>query len=234
MCLKTAPEALESQAGPISSGRMLRLISSERGRDMKAATVGKEEALEARLAMDLDGNFERLVRDYQDRLYSFAHRLTKIREDAEEVTQDAFVRAYRALQKYPAERIRALALRAWLYRITLNVARNRMRGKRREFVSIGGHDDGASGLPAWEPEDASENRPDSRYERSQRRADLASLVAGLPPRFQAPLILRYVEGLPLEEVATILNQPVGTTKSNVHRAINALRSAISDSRRAVR
>ena len=96
----------------------------------------QEDTLEAALARDLDGTFERLVRDYQDRLYSFACRLARNPEDAEEIAQDAFVRAYRALKTYPAERIRALSLKAWLYQITLNTARNRFRGKRHKFVSI--------------------------------------------------------------------------------------------------
>ncbi|HEY6064671.1 MAG TPA: sigma-70 family RNA polymerase sigma factor [Thermoanaerobaculia bacterium] len=184
------------------------------------------------LADDLDGTFERLVRTFQDRLYSFAHRLSGSREDAEEVTQDSFVRAYRALKTYPAERIRGLALQAWLYRITLNVARNRMRRKRVAQVSIeNGGAAGEAARRAWDSPDDAASRPDSRLEESQRRADLASLVATLPERYRSAIVLRYVEGLSLEEVAAILKQPLGTAKSNVHRAVNLLRRAITDSRR---
>ena len=67
----------------------------------------QEVALEAALAEDLEGSFERMVGEYQDRLYSFAHRLAGNPEDAEEIAQDAFVRAYRAMKTYEAERIRA-------------------------------------------------------------------------------------------------------------------------------
>ena len=173
------------------------------------------------LARDLDGSFEAVVREYQDRLYSFALRLTGRREDAEDVAQDAFVRAYRALQGYGAERVRALALKAWLYRITLNVARNRFRGKKRVFVP----------LEDWDASDDPSERPDARAERRRERADLATLVAGLPERYKNAIVLRYVEGLRVEEVAAVLKQPLGTTKSNLHRAVNALRDAISESRR---
>src|SRR5258708_206923 len=86
-----------------------------------------ERSLSAYLAVDLDGHFEHLVRTYQDRLYSFALRLTGSRQDAEESTQDAFVRAYRALQGYAEDRRRAMRLRPWLYQITLNTVRNRVR-----------------------------------------------------------------------------------------------------------
>ena len=192
-------------------------------------------SLNADLAADLDAAFEGMVRTFQDRLHSFAPRLCGNREDAEEVAQDAFVRAYRALKTYPAERIRALSLQAWLYRITLNVARNRWRGKRVRLVSLeNGGADGEAARRAWEAPDAAERRPDSRLEGEQDRAGLASLVATLPERYRAALILRYVEGLRLEEVATILKQPLGTAKSNVHRAVNLLRRAITDSRRAKR
>jgi RNA polymerase sigma-70 factor, ECF subfamily len=191
-----------------------------------------EHTLEAGLARDLEGCFERMVREYEDRLYTFAHRLSGNPEDAEEIAQDAFVRAYRALKTYPPERIRAMSLKAWLYQITLNVARNRARGKRPSHVSL--EDPGSDGRPAWEPEDDPDDRPDSRFERGRRRADIATLVAGLPERYRSALILRYMEGLRLEEVAAVLKQPLGTVKSNVHRAVNALREALLQSRRMPR
>ncbi|HTO87111.1 MAG TPA: sigma-70 family RNA polymerase sigma factor [Thermoanaerobaculia bacterium] len=199
---------------------------------MLGRTSSTDAALSASLAKDLDGSFEALVVRFQDRLFSFALRLTGRREDAEEVAQDAFVRAYRALKTYPPERVRTMVLKAWLYQVTLNVARNRLRRKRHPTMSLDeGHENGRRSAAREAPDDP-ENRPDARFEVKRQRADIASLVARLPERYRAPLILRYVEGLKLEEVAAILKQPLGTTKSNVHRAINALREALSESRRA--
>jgi len=209
----------------------LRLVNGP-GSSMEAAAASG--SLEAALAADLDGSFERLVYEYQDRLFTFAQRLAASREDAEEVAQDAFVRAYRALKTYPRERIRALSLKAWLYRITLNVARNRARGKRPQMLSLDERVAGGDGHAPWEPEDDAAKRPDARFEKESCRADIATLVAELPDRYRAALILRYMEGLRLEEVAAVLKQPLGTTKSNVHRAVNLLREAISESRRAGR
>lgn len=193
------------------------------------------DALTNELVLDLDGAFERMVRTFQDRIFSFALRLSGNREDAEEIAQDAFVRAYRALRTYPADRIRTLALQAWLYRIALNVARNRFRNKRARLVSLNaGGENREEAHRAWEAPDDPRGRPDSRFEEKESRAGIAALVAGLPERYRAALILRYVEGLRLEEVAAILQQPLGTAKSNVHRAVNLLRGAISDSRRTKR
>src|SRR5215471_740605 len=141
-----------------------------------STSMSQDETLRDGLARDLDGTFESLVRAYQDRLYSFALRVTRNAQDAEEVAQDAFVRAYRALATYGEERIRALALRAWLYRITLNVARNRLRGKKPKFVSIDHphphpSSESGDGRAAWEPADDPSGRPDALYEEGQRRAD---------------------------------------------------------------
>src|SRR5215469_109476 len=81
-------------------------------------------------------NFERIVDDYQRRLYGFALRMTGNREDAEEIVQDAFVRAYRALGKMSPEQRDELRLQPWLYTITLNVTRNRLRSKRPSNVAL--------------------------------------------------------------------------------------------------
>ena len=151
--------------------------------------MSQDERLQERIAEDLDANFEELVRTYQDRLYSYALRLMGRAEDAEEVAQDAFVKAYRALATYPGERIRALALKPWLYRITLNAARNRFRGKKLRTVSLDhprnphGGDEGAE--PGWEIADTNAEAPDRRYEKAQVRLGIAALMAGLPERYRA-------------------------------------------------
>src|SRR4028118_2318991 len=88
-----------------------------------------DDTLPAALATDLDGAFETLVRSHQDRLYTIALRLLGDPRDAEEVAQDAFVRAHRAIAEYPPERTRELRLRPWLATIVVNLCRN--RGRRR-------------------------------------------------------------------------------------------------------
>lgn len=223
-------------AGLARGATALRLVPVPATEERSSRSMLEQERLGAALARDLDGSFERLVREFQDRLFTFALRLAGNRQDAEEIAQDAFVRAYRAMKTYPAERVERLGLKPWLYQITLNVARNRVRRKKLRLVSLESRAVGGDGeeLDAFDPPDDPSHRPDSRLETSQRRADLATLVAGLPERYRSALILRYVEDLRLDEVAAILNQPLGTTKSNVHRAINALRTAITDSRRARR
>jgi RNA polymerase sigma-70 factor, ECF subfamily len=176
--------------------------------------IHDDASLVAGLGTDLDASFEHVVLAYQDRLFGFALRLSGKPADAEDSVQDAFVRAYRALKKYPEEQRRTLQVRPWLYRITLNVVRNRARGQR-PTTELNGE---------WPS--AFEDQPEPLAEAAERRRELARLIARLPDRYRAAVVLRHVQGLPYAEIATILDQPVGTTKANVHRGINLLRHAI--------
>jgi RNA polymerase sigma-70 factor (ECF subfamily) len=178
-----------------------------------------EQSLSDRLACDLDGHFEQVIRTYQDRLYGFALRLTASPPDAEESTQDAFVRAYRALKTYPEQRRRELKLRPWLYRIVLNVVRNRVRHPTLSLVTIDG--------PVGEGLAANAlDQPESVALRAETRDRLAAALLELPPRYAAAVILRHVQGLSYAEAAEVLEQPVGTTKSDVHRGVQLLRDAL--------
>ncbi len=192
---------------------------------MKATTHQCDESLATDLATDLDGCFETLVQAYQARLYGFAVRLMNNPRDAEEAAQDAFIRAYRALCGYPPERIRELALKPWLYRIALNVCRNRLRGRRLAQVSLesarAGDDE--EGL---DPPDDGERQPEAIFDRMEESARLADLVAALPERYRVPVVLRFVQELSYQEIAEVLGQPVGTAKANVHRGIGRLRAAM--------
>lgn len=183
-----------------------------------------DEDLSAALAANLHGAFERLVLAYQHRLYAFALCLTKHPEDAEEIAQDAFVRAYRALADYPTERVRALALRPWLFQITVNIFRNRIRGQSVHLVPLD-FDDEESHMP--EPAADEREQPEWLAEHAERSHELAVLIAALPLRYRAAVILRHVEGLGYREMSSVLGQPVGTVKANVHRGIAMLRDALS-------
>jgi RNA polymerase sigma factor (sigma-70 family) len=171
------------------------------------------------LARDLDGSFEQLVRTYQDRLYGFALRLSGNRQDAEEATQDVFVRAYRALGGYPPERRCELRLRPWLYRIALNVVRNRVRRPVVATVPVDGPlANGLAAHPAQQPE--------SRAMGAERWNKLVDALGALPNRYRTAVVLRHVQGLSYAEAAEVLDQPIGTTKSDVHRGLRLMRDRL--------
>lgn len=173
--------------------------------------------LKHNLARDLDRYFDDLVQAFQQPLFAFAYRTTGCSQDAEEVVQDTFIRAYRGLASYERDRVRALALRAWLYRICLNLLRNRLR--RHKIVTEELRPDGNHSS-----EDAGVDPVTEAYERRENVRELERSLSMLPARYRSAIVLRYVAQLTYPEIALATNQREGTVKSNVHRGLAMLRS----------
>jgi RNA polymerase sigma factor (sigma-70 family) len=165
-------------------------------------------------------NFEKIVDDYQRRLYGFALRMTGNREDAEEIVQDAFVRAYRALGKMSPEQRADLRLQPWLYTITLNVTRNRLRSKRPSNVALDALADPDALL---RESHEGPPQPEKIVEQNTEIALVERALLQLPMHLRAAATLRFIEGRSHPEIAEILSQPIGTVKSHVHRAVRILR-----------
>ncbi len=174
--------------------------------------------LAASLALDLDRHFPDLVRVHQDAVYSVARRFVPTREDAQDVTQETFVRAHRALAGYPAARIRDLRPRPWLARIAVNLCRNHARAKRRrpQLAFL----DTAVDAPAEDagPTDATDRAAEADVWRER--------LAALPAGHSAAVVLRHVWDMSYAEVAETLEVPVGTAKGHVHRGLAALRAQL--------
>ncbi|HSK51333.1 MAG TPA: sigma-70 family RNA polymerase sigma factor [Clostridia bacterium] len=193
-----------------------------------------DDALTARLATDLDGSFEALVRAHQDRLYTIAARFLGDRHDAEEIAQDALVRAYRALAEYDTERIRALRLRAWLATIVLNLCRNRVARRSPGATPLSLDLEAEDGRGSAEPASDPTASPPAILERREARRRWAALVRQLPPMYRAPVVLRHVDGLSYPELALVLDRPEGTIKAQVHRGLALLRTAFEAAERLER
>jgi RNA polymerase sigma factor (sigma-70 family) len=188
--------------------------------------MDSDAALANRLARDADGAFPALVEAHQDRLYTIALRLLGDRRDAEEVAQDALVRAYRAIGGYPRERIAELRLRPWLASIAINLARNRRRrledrqppNQLEPMLDAG-----------FNP--ASDDRravPGLVADRRETQRELAVALLRLAPAVRAAIVLRHVDGLSVAEVAEALGRPEGTIKAQVHRGLRELRQLLDE------
>ncbi|PZR56675.1 MAG: hypothetical protein DLM50_07535 [Candidatus Meridianibacter frigidus] len=164
--------------------------------------------------------FESIVEDYQRRLYGFALRMTGNREDAEEIVQDAFVRAFRALGKMSPQQRAELRLQPWLYTITLNVTRNRLRSKKPTNVALDALADPEALLRGSHEGPA---QPEAIVERNADMVLVERALLSLPMHLRAAATLRFIEGRSHPEIAEILHQPIGTVKSHVHRAVRILR-----------
>ena len=174
-----------------------------------------EEGLTRQLADDLELGFERLVRSRQNRVFAFALALTHDRGEAEEIAQEAFVRAYRALAVYPRDRILELRLDGWLHRIALNLVRNQRRRPRPAVMVLEDFVADAGAGPA------------ELFESTELLLRLGAMVAALPLPQREAVVLRCVQGLRYSELAELLEQPLGTVKSNVHRGLEALRRRLA-------
>ncbi len=163
-----------------------------------------------------------LVERHHAELYRYALAMLRNVAAAEDAVQDAFERAFVALGRYPEERIRVLAIRAWLYRITLNVVRNAWRDRNRE-LHLSEMPDGSGGRLGM----ASELAPDG-----DREAWLDTLAAlrRLPNRQRVAVVLRYFQDLPYATISEITGWPEGTTKTLVRRGLGRLRALLVEPR----
>lgn len=181
-------------------------------------------ALVAHLAVDLDRAFPTLVESHAARLYTIAHRSLGVAGDAEEVAQDALVRAYRAMATYGPERIRTLRLGPWLATITINLARNRRRriGDRRPAAPL------EPLLQAgYEPRASEASAPLEIAQRREAREQLADALLTLPAAMRDAIVLRHVDGMSISDVAAALGRPEGTVKAQVHRGLALLRARLT-------
>ncbi|HSL77905.1 MAG TPA: sigma-70 family RNA polymerase sigma factor [Candidatus Limnocylindrales bacterium] len=186
-----------------------------------------DDRLTTELAEDLDRAFDALVIAHQDRLYTIALRMLGDTGDAEEATQDALVRAYRALASYDDARIRELHLRGWLTTIVLNRcrsvgARRATRGPRPVSIDA----EASASRPVVEPEAVGETGPSAVAERHAERDRWAARLGALPAHYRTAVILRHVDGLSYPEAAAVLGRPEGTVKAQVHRGIALLRTML--------
>jgi RNA polymerase sigma factor (sigma-70 family) len=183
-----------------------------------------DAALATRLSRDLDGAYPALVDGHADRLFTIALRLLGDRRDAEEVAQDALVRAYRAMGSYPRERVAALKLRPWLASIAVNLARNRRRrlDDRRPPSQLEPLMDAG-----FDPEATDRgSAPGATADRRETQRELVEALLGLNATVRAAVVLRHVDGLSLAETAEALGRPEGTIKAQVHRGLRELRAIL--------
>lgn len=170
----------------------------------------------AALSRDLDTGFEALYEAYRGAVFSTALRLCGRWAEAEDLSAEAFLRAYRALCGYGPARVAELRPRAWLLTILTNVWRNSVRSAVRR-PPPGPLED------APDPPDPGEGVEDAAA-RHETGRELAGLLAELPRAQRAAVVLRHVAGLPVAEIAVVLGVPEGTAKSHVSRGLSRLRA----------
>ena len=173
------------------------------------------------LATDLDGHFRQLVEVYQQRLYLFALRLVGRPDEAEDIVQEAFLRAYYALKGTPTRKVCILNLRKWMYAITLNIFRNCKRKREQQVTSL----DLPENSMALYIEDQAP-RPDEEAYWHEWRHELEAHIASLPESYRPAIALYLFEELSYAEIADLLQRPINTIKVYISRAKAMLRQLL--------
>jgi RNA polymerase sigma-70 factor (ECF subfamily) len=179
----------------------------------------EDEELVSRIRQGDLGAFEALYDKYKLPLYRTALAITRDRGTSEELLQDAFVRAYAALDRVDA----SVPLSPWLHRIVLNLSYNHVKRKQHLSVAL---DEVLDGLTV-----ATHLRPEEQAEGNEVAAFIREAVNSLSFKRRVVIVLYYLQGFSLQEIAYILDCPVGTVKSRLHYASKALRAKLSKDRR---
>ena len=187
--------------------------------DMSSRVSDEMTTTDAAMRGDATGwvppTWEEVVEQHSARVYRLAYRLTGNVHDAEDLTQDVFVRVFRSLHTYQPG-----TFEGWLHRITTNVFLDKMRRKQRiRFDALS--DESAARLPGRGP------GPEQAYHDAHFDDDVQRALDALSPDFRAAVVLCDIEGLSYEEVAATLNIKLGTVRSRIHRGRAQLREALA-------
>jgi RNA polymerase sigma-70 factor (ECF subfamily) len=161
---------------------------------------------------------EALIRHYQNYVFRLCYLVMRNEQDAEDMTQETFIRAFRALPRYEIRK--GVSFEAWLYRIAVNCCRSRMR---RKWYQV---------LPWPEPAPQLVTEPDAQPDRmavqSEQRDEMLKAIDTLGSKHRFVVILRYYAGLSNEEIAQTLNIPSGTVRSRLHTARQRLKALLNE------
>lgn len=181
-----------------------------------------EVAFTSLLVSDLDATFAQVIARYWPQVYAFVLRRSTSSQEAEDIVSEAFIRAYVALKGYPAARIRALRLKAWLYKIAYHEYCRAASKARVTVLPL----DGPEGAMLVDLAEDEAQQPEYLVEASERREEVEGLVASLPQRYREVVSLYYLEDFSYQEIADLLHQPLGTIKSTLHRGLTLLRQGV--------
>jgi len=192
--------------------------AAERGGDIDPAGalpmsgMAAFDATEGKAAMP---SWEALVREHGDRVYRLAYRLSGNAQDAEDLTQETFIRVFRSLQKYQPG-----TFEGWLHRITTNLFLDMVR--RRNRIRMEALPEDYDRVPSDGPS------PEQVYHDARLAPDLQSALDSLAPDFRAAVVLCDIEGLSYEEIGATLGVKLGTVRSRIHRGRQAIREYLSE------
>ncbi|WP_019414260.1 RNA polymerase sigma factor SigW [Paenisporosarcina sp. TG20] len=167
--------------------------------------------------------FAEIVELFQDKLYRVCYRMLGNKHEAEDIAQEAFVRAFVNIHTFDTNR----KFSTWLYRIGTNLCIDRIRKKKPDF-SLDADVTGTDGLTMYSQVASTDDLPEEEVLKMEMQDRVQYEISRLPDKYRAVIVLKYLEDLPLQEISDILDMPLGTVKTRVHRGREALRKQLSN------
>jgi RNA polymerase sigma-70 factor (ECF subfamily) len=191
-------------------------------------TKTEDSELVARFQRGDESAFTQIVSAHRGRIYGYVRGMLRNETDAEEVTQDTFVRAYRSLDRFRGD----ASLTTWLHRIATNLARNRywyfFRRRRQDTVSLDYTPEDSTNQPLLATMESEELDPSQHTSKEEFLSTVRSCVERIDPTFREAFELRAGKGLSYQEISQRTGAPVGTVKSRIARARRDLQSLLNE------
>jgi RNA polymerase sigma-70 factor, ECF subfamily len=183
-----------------------------------------ETVVKKRIKQVLKGDrnaFGEIVELYKDKVFQLSFRMLGNRHEAEDIAQEAFIRAYVNIQSFNMN----LKFSTWLYRIATNLCIDRLRKKKPDYY-LDAEVAGTEGFTMYShiPSDAS--LPEEDVESLELQESIQKEISKLPDKYRSVIVLKYIEEMSLNEISEILDIPLGTVKTRIHRGREALRKQL--------
>jgi RNA polymerase sigma-70 factor (ECF subfamily) len=204
-------------------------LRREKGETRPLATdysAQDDRALAAQAAQGRDGSFREILRRYERPVFSLVYRMVRDRALAEDLAQEAFIRAFNAIDSYDA----TYKFSSWLFKIANNHTIDYLRKRKLDTVSIHGSPSASSADEVSRTSITLESReesPETYVEARELGGLIEEAIGKLRPEYRAVILLRHVEGYAYEEIADSLDLPLGTVKTYLHRARNELKDLLT-------
>ncbi|KRG14803.1 RNA polymerase sigma factor SigW [Lederbergia galactosidilytica] len=167
--------------------------------------------------------FGEIVELFKDKVFQLCYRMLGNRHEAEDIAQEAFVRAYVNIHSFDQKK----KFSTWLYRIATNLCIDRIRKKKPDYF-LDAEVAGTEGLTMYSQIAAEGKSPDSEVETLELQELVQREIMRLPDKYRIVVILRYIDELSLNEISEVLEMPLGTVKTRIHRAREALRKQLNN------
>lgn len=165
--------------------------------------------------------YAEIVEIYKDKVFQLCYRMLGNRHEAEDMAQEAFIRAYVNIASFNIN----LKFSTWLYRIATNLCIDRIRKKKPDYY-LDAEVSGTDGLTMYSQIPADTTLPEDEVESMELQGIIQREISRLPEKYRSVIVLKYIEELSLNEISEILDMPLGTVKTRIHRGREALRQQL--------